>query len=89
VHAYSDFCLHDMGPAFDNGMPDFKASGSMWRTPPLWGLRWRDRYFHDGRGSDLLAAILAHGGEAQKARDRFAQLPPVDQQALIGWLKTL
>ena len=38
IHPYTDLLLHDMGPALADGRPDFGASGSEWRTPPLWGI---------------------------------------------------
>ncbi len=38
IHPYTDLLLHDMGPALADGRPDFLASGSEWRTPPLWGI---------------------------------------------------
>ena len=41
--------------------------GRRWRTPPLWGLRVRQVYLHDGRTPDLTAAIALHGGEAGRA----------------------
>ena len=55
IHPYSDVLLHDMGPDLADGRPDFLASGSEWRTPPLWGLGLvpvvNDHSFllHDGR----------------------------------------
>lgn len=89
VQAFSDFCVHDLGPAFDNQMSDFRAGPSHWRTAPLWGLRWRDRYFHDDRATSLDAAIRMHGGEANKVRDRYAALGDADREALLAWLSTL
>lgn len=89
VRAFSDLCLHDMGPAFDNKLIDFRATGSHWRTTPLWGLRFRSKYFHDDRAADLGEAIAAHGGEASQARDRFAGLPAAEQTALLAWLRQL
>lgn len=82
-------CVHDLGAAFDNGLPDFKAGPRHWRTAPLWGLRWRDRYFHDDRAATLADAMARHDGEAAQVRQRFAALPPADQQTLIAWLRTL
>ena len=35
---FTDLLLHDMGTALADGRADFEASGSEWRTPPLWGL---------------------------------------------------
>ena len=39
IHPYTDLLLHDMGPDLADGRPDFEASGSQWRTTPLWGIR--------------------------------------------------
>ena len=43
------------------------AQGDMFRTTPLWGIGQRLFFLHDGRTSDLLAAITAHasGGNGQ------------------------
>ena len=38
VHPYSDMLLHDMGPDLADNLGDGLASGSEWRTTPLWGL---------------------------------------------------
>lgn len=89
VAAYSDLCVHDLGPAFDNGLTDFRAGPRQWRTAPLWGLRWRARYFHDDRAGDLADAIARHDGEAAAVRGRYAALPAADQARLLAWLKTL
>jgi CxxC motif-containing protein (DUF1111 family) len=42
VKPYSDFLLHDMGPALADGRPDYPANGQQWKTPPLWGLGLRN-----------------------------------------------
>ncbi len=46
-------------------------------------------YLHDGRATTLKDAILAHDGQAKKARDRFAALPLDKQQALFAFVKSL
>src|SRR5690606_22042514 len=38
IHPFTDMLLHDMGPQLADGRPDMEASGSEWRTAPLWGL---------------------------------------------------
>ena len=58
--------FHDMGRALDDGVTQGQASGHDWRTTPLWGLRERSRFLHDGRARTVEAAILAHGGEADR-----------------------
>ena len=36
----TDLLLHDMGPDLADGFDEFGASGSEWRTPPLWGAEY-------------------------------------------------
>ena len=38
IHPYSDMLLHDMGPDMADSLGEGEASGSEWRTTPLWGL---------------------------------------------------
>jgi CxxC motif-containing protein (DUF1111 family) len=38
IWPYTDLLLHDMGPDLADGRPDHRASGSQWKTPPLWGV---------------------------------------------------
>ena len=95
IHPYTDLLVHDMGPGLADGRPDFQASGSEWRTPPLWGIGLveavndHSRFLHDGRAYSLMEAVLWHGGEAKRARDRITRLPQRDRDALIAFLKSL
>ena len=38
IHPYSDMLLHDMGAGLADTLGEGVASGSEWRTTPLWGL---------------------------------------------------
>jgi CxxC motif-containing protein (DUF1111 family) len=95
VWPYSDLLLHDMGEGLADGRPEARATGTEWRTAPLWGVGLTEtvsghtRFLHDGRARSLLEAILWHGGEAQGARDRVAGMPPADRAALIRFLRSL
>ncbi len=89
VPLYSDLLLHDMGPALDDGVPQGQATGRDWRTTPLWGLGDRVRYLHDGRARTIPAAILAHGGEAEQAVQRFRKLTADERAALLAFLAAL
>uniref|UniRef100_UPI0035A89961 di-heme oxidoreductase family protein n=1 Tax=Mesorhizobium sp. LHD-90 TaxID=3071414 RepID=UPI0035A89961 len=95
IWPYSDFLLHDLGDGLADGQQVGDATGNEWRTPPLWGIGLTKRvsghtfFLHDGRARNLTEAILWHGGEAQKARDRFAAVPAADRQALITFLESL
>jgi CxxC motif-containing protein (DUF1111 family) len=88
VNLYSDLLLHDMG-ALGDGIVQAPATGREMRTAPLWGLRLRSLYLHDGRASTVDLAILAHDGEAKAARDRFVKLPAASRQALAAFLTSL
>jgi CxxC motif-containing protein (DUF1111 family) len=95
VFPYTDLLLHDMGDGLADHRPEGMASGSEWRTPPLWGLGLTQTVsghtflLHDGRARDVLEAILWHGGEAQQARDRVVALPKEDRDALLRFLNSL
>jgi len=87
-HPYSDFLLHDMGSLGD-GIELGDAKGAEFRTAPLWGVSSIARYLHDGRARTIREAILAHDGQGRRARERFAQLPQNDQDALLAFVASL
>lgn len=95
IRPFTDLLLHDLGAELGDGRPDFLASGSEWRTPPLWGLgllstvNHHTHLLHDGRARNAQEAILWHGGEAARARDAFRALPRADRQALLAFLDSL
>ncbi len=95
IWPYTDLLLHDMGPGLADNRPEARATGTEWRTPPLWGIGLTEQvsghteFLHDGRARSLLEAILWHGGEAQAARDAVVALPKPDRDALIAFLESL
>jgi len=95
IWPYTDLLLHDMGPELADGRPDFQASGSEWRTPPLWGVGLLGKvngaavYLHDGRARTLEEAVLWHGGEATAARERFTALTAAQRQQLLKFVGSL
>ena len=88
VAAYTDLLLHDMGPTLADICLGL-ASPSEFRTEPLMGLRFSEKFLHDGRAGSIEEAIRLHGGEGVAARDRFTTLPPADREALLAFLKQL
>jgi CxxC motif-containing protein (DUF1111 family) len=89
---YSDFALHDMGMGLADGIVQGRASGSQFRTAPLWGLGQRLFFLHDGRTNDVLRAILAHsssGSEANRVVANFLGLSETDQQDILNFLRAL
>ncbi|NJK41166.1 MAG: c-type cytochrome [Acaryochloridaceae cyanobacterium SU_2_1] len=95
IHPYSDLLLHDMGPGLADNRPDFLASGTEWRTAPLWGLGLTQTvlpyssFLHDGRARSIEEAVLWHGGEAQTAQKTFKGMKERDRKALLAFLNSL
>lgn len=95
IWPYSDMLLHDMGPGLADNRPEARATGSEWRTPPLWGLGLTQQvsghsyFLHDGRARSILQAVLWHGGEAEAQRAAVIEMPKADRDALITFLESL
>lgn len=94
-HPFTDLLLHDMGEGLADGRPDHAATGTEWRTPPLWGLglvpvvNGHDRLLHDGRARGFAEAILWHGGEAEAAKEAFRNAGKDERDALVAFLGSL
>lgn len=43
IHPYTDMLVHDMGVGLADNRADYLASGSQWRTTPLWGIGLFDK----------------------------------------------
>ncbi len=101
VPLFSDLALHHMGPDLADNILQGSAAADEFRTAPLWGLGQRVFFLHDGRTSDLLQAIVAHGNaanvrsnggppsEANAVIANFDNLNEVDQQDLLNFLRSL
>ena len=95
IHPYSDFLLHDVGTGDgipQAAKPEFldQSTANKFRTPPLWGLRFRTRnLMHDGDTPSPEAAIKRHAGEATRIRNRYEQLSPEQKQQLLTFLSSL
>lgn len=95
IRPFTDLLLHDMGPDLADNRSDFDASGSEWRTPPLWGIgltqkvNGHTRFLHDGRARNLEEAVLWHGGEAERSQLNYKKLSQSDRKALIAFLSSL
>jgi CxxC motif-containing protein (DUF1111 family) len=89
---YSDLLLHDMGPAYADGLNDYEAGSSEWRTAPLVGLRHLRNYLHDGRAKTIEQAIQLHdspGSEAAGSEHAFEQLDAASRAELIEFVSAL
>jgi CxxC motif-containing protein (DUF1111 family) len=92
VNLYSDILVHHMGQGLADGITQGSAGPDEFRTAPLWGLGERVFFLHDGRTSDLVAAIQAHqssGSEANTVVQRFNALSAAQQQNVLNFLRSL
>ncbi|MBS1561435.1 MAG: thiol oxidoreductase [Bacteroidetes bacterium] len=96
IFPYTDLLLHDMGPGLDDGYTEGSAQTNEWKTPALWGLGLAPasqggRYFllHDGRAHSIHDAIMWHGGEAARSKERYDALPAHDREDLLRFLESL
>jgi CxxC motif-containing protein (DUF1111 family) len=88
VALFSDLLLHDMGSLGD-GIEQGTAKPKAMRTAPLWGLRVRGPFLHDGRARTVAEAIRAHDGEGAAARGRFLAATTLERQQLLDYLNSL
>jgi CxxC motif-containing protein (DUF1111 family) len=92
VNLYSDLLTHDMGMGLADGVSQGEAGPSEFRTAPLWGLGQRLFFLHDGRTTDLIAAIRAHrstGSEGNGVVGNFNNLSENQKQDLLNFLRSL
>jgi CxxC motif-containing protein (DUF1111 family) len=81
-----------MGSDFADGLREYEAGYSEWKTAPLLGLRHMQRYLHDGRAETIEQAIEMHGGpesEALPAAQAFGALSEADRAALVKFVSAL
>jgi CxxC motif-containing protein (DUF1111 family) len=95
IFPYTDLLLHDMGNDLADNRPDFLANGKEWRTPPLWGIgltetvNGHSNFLHDGRARNLMEAIMWHGGEAEKSKNKVSAMSSAERKALLKFLESL
>jgi CxxC motif-containing protein (DUF1111 family) len=88
ANLYSDLLLHDMG-SLNDGIAQGDAGPNEMKTAPLWGVRAKTVFLHDGRAPTLDAAILDHAGEGQAASTAYSKLKLSDRENLMAFLRTL
>lgn len=95
IQPFTDMLLHDMGEGLADHRPDHSATGTEWRTAPLWAIGLTrtvlgvQNFLHDGRARTLEEAILWHDGEARSAKDSFMGLSKTEREKLIKFLNAL
>lgn len=92
---FTDLLLHDLGEELSDRRPSHAASGSEWRTAPLWGIgliakvNGHQLLLHDGRARGVAEAILHHAGEAEASKRAFMALTRQERAELVSFVESL
>ena len=89
IHPFSDFALHDVGTGDGIVQNAGQGSANMMRTAPLWGIRARNRFMHQGLNVTIFDTIQLHAGQATTARNNFNSLTAGQQNDLIAFVLSL
>ena len=89
IHPLSDFLLHNIGTGDGIVQNGGQSTRNKLRTPPLWGMRTRDRIMHDGEGLNRNESILRHDGEANFVIANYNALSATQKNQLIAFLNSL
>jgi CxxC motif-containing protein (DUF1111 family) len=89
IRPFSDFLLHDVGTGDGIVQNGGQSTRNKLRTPPLWGVRTRNRLMHDGESLTRNEAILRHGGQATQSRNNYTNLSNGQKNQLITFLNSL
>jgi CxxC motif-containing protein (DUF1111 family) len=89
IHPFSDFLLHNVGTGDGIVQNGGQSTRNKVRTPPLWGVRTRNRLMHDGETLNRNEAILRHAGEATAVINNYINLSTANKNRLIAFLNSL
>jgi CxxC motif-containing protein (DUF1111 family) len=89
IHPFSDFALHNIGTGDGIVQNAGQASANQLRTPPLWGIRARNRLMHEGLNVTIFDSIQLHAGQATAARNAFNALTAGQRNDLIAFVLSL
>jgi CxxC motif-containing protein (DUF1111 family) len=89
IHPFSDFLLHNVGTGDGIVQNGGGNTRNRMRTPPLWGMRMRDRLMHDGESLTRNDAILRHAGEATSVINSYKALSTAQKNQLVTFLNSL
>jgi CxxC motif-containing protein (DUF1111 family) len=89
IHPLSDFLLHNVGTGDGIVQNGGQGTRNQLRTPPLWGMRTRDRLMHDGESLTRNEAILRHAGQATAIINNYNALSDTQKNQLITFLNSL
>jgi CxxC motif-containing protein (DUF1111 family) len=89
IHPFSDFALHDVGTGDGIVQNAGQSTANQMRTAPLWGIRARNRFMHDGLSVNVSETIQRHAGQATAARNAFNNLTAAQRSDLLFFVLSL
>jgi len=89
IHPFSDFALHDIETGDGIVQNAGQSSANQMRTAPLWGIRARGRFMHDGQNVTITDSINRHAGQATAARNAFNALTAGQRSDLVLFVLSL
>jgi len=90
IYLFSDLKRHKMGAGLQETLINQSVSENQtFITPRLWGVADSAPYLHDGRAMNLHQAILAHAGDADDSKLKYAGLPQSEKEAMLAFLGAL
>jgi CxxC motif-containing protein (DUF1111 family) len=89
IHPFSDFALHNIGTGDGIVQNGGQATANMLRTAPLWGIRARNRFMHEGLNITITDSIQLHAGQATAARNAFNALTAAQRADLVAFVLSL
>jgi len=89
IHPFSDFALHNIGTGDGIVQNGGQGTANMLRTSPLWGIRARNRFLHEGLNITIFDTIQLHAGQATTARNNFNALTAGQRNDLIAFVLSL
>jgi CxxC motif-containing protein (DUF1111 family) len=88
IYPYTDMLQHRLGMVKD-------VRTGWCRTTPLWGRGLSEKctgagdHLHDMRARNYTEAIMWHGGDAQRSKDKYRNLSKDDRDAIIKFLEAI
>ena len=89
IRPFSDFALHNVGTGDGIVQNAGQGTANQLRTPPLWGVRARNRFMHEGLNITIFDSIQLHAGQATSARNNFNALSAGSRNDLIAFVLSL
>jgi len=89
IHPFSDFALHNIGTGDGIVQNGGQSTANQLRTAPLWGIRARNRFMHEGLNITIFDSIQLHAGQATTARNNFNALTAAQRNDLIAFVLSL